>query len=132
MARRLTRDTQHAVLGGVASGFANYFDVDPVLVRVVFILLAVFSGFGLVAYLVGWVIMPRETEGPQTAGPAGQATGAATGSAPADRFVEKVRQAGDRVADEFQRLPDDTGRGRVIAGTLLIAFGVLCLLDPLP
>jgi len=125
MTRRLTRDQKHAVLGGVAAGFGNYFGVDPVLVRLVFILLAFLNGFGLVAYAVGWVIMPRESEGGAAAGAGAKET------APVDRLVEKVRQAGERVADEFQRLPVDGGRGRVVAGTILILLGILFLLDRL-
>src|SRR5258705_9241080 len=58
--RRLTRDTKRAVLGGVAAGLANYFGVDPVLVRLVLIALAFLNGFGLAAYVVGWLIIPRE------------------------------------------------------------------------
>jgi len=147
MARRLTRDTKNAVLGGVAAGFANYFGVDPVLARLLFILLAFVNGFGLVAYVIGWVIMPREDEtaggaaaggtAPATApganaGPnPGAAAGAAPGKSPVDRVVEKVRQAGERVADELQRLPADRMRGRVVAGSILIALGVLFLLDRL-
>ncbi len=123
MTRRLTRDQKNAVLGGVAAGFGNYFGVDPVLVRLVFILLAFLNGFGLVAYAVGWVIMPREGEAAVEAG--------AKETAPVDRLVERVRQAGERVADEFQRLPVDAGRGRVVAGTILILLGVLFLLDRL-
>jgi phage shock protein C len=114
MTRRLTRDTKGAVLGGVAAGFADYFDVDPVLVRVIFILLAVLSGFGVIAYIVGWVIMPRQGE-----------------SAPADRLVESVRQAGERVAEEVQKIPDGTGRGRATAGIILIVLGALFLIERL-
>ena len=125
MARRLTRDTQNAVLGGVAAGFANYFGVDPVLVRLAFILLVFLNGFGLLAYVVGWVIMPRAE---RTASAAGTA-GAPPVVDAADRIVEKVRQAGDRVADGLQRLPEDTGRGSAIAGVVLIVLGVLFLLD---
>ena len=80
MTRRLTRDQKHAVLGGVAAGFGNYFGVDPVLVRLVFILLAFLNGFGLVAYAVAWVIMPRQDE---TAGDSGAA---AKENAPVDRL----------------------------------------------
>ena len=125
MTRRLTRDTKNAVLGGVAAGFANYFCVDPVLVRLAFILLVFLNGFGLVAYVVGWVIMPRAERAASAAGTAGAppVVGAA------DRIVEKVRQAGDRVADGLQRLPEDTGRGSAIAGVVLIVLGVLFLLD---
>jgi len=123
--RRLMRDKKNAFLGGVAAGFGNYFGVDPVLVRLVFILMTFLNGFGVVAYAVAWVVMPR-------------ADGAVDGAertqdepAPVDRIVEKVRQAGERVADEFQRLPADAGRSRVVAGTILILLGVLFLLDRL-
>ena len=128
MTRLLTRDTKNAVLGGVAAGFANYFGVDPVLARLVFILLAFLNGFGLVAYAVGWVIMPRDGGAADAAAP-GPSGGAAPGGTPADRIVEKLREAGERVASEMQRLPADGRRGRVVAGMILIVLGVLFLLD---
>jgi phage shock protein C len=125
MERRLTRDTRNAVLGGVAAGFAKYFDVDPVLARIVFIALTALSGAGLVAYVVGWIVMPRDDRGE---GPAAQ-PGASSGAPAVDRIVDRVREAGDRLADEFQRLPGRAGRGRVLAGTILIVLGALFLLD---
>jgi len=127
MDRRLTRDTKNAVMGGVAAGFANYFGVDPVLVRIVFIALSFLNGFGVVAYIVGWVIMPRDDRAVEVAGPA--APGAGSGPTAADRVAEKLREAGERVAQEFQRMPADAGRGRMVAGTILILLGVLFLLD---
>src|SRR5258706_7350615 len=70
MEPRLTRDTRHAVLGGVAAGLASYFSVDPVLTRLVFILLTAMSGAGIVAYVVAWIIMPKsESTAGGTAGP---------------------------------------------------------------
>ncbi len=56
--RRLYRDKDEAILGGVGSGVAHYFGVDPVIVRVIFILLVFWGGFGLFAYLILWVIVP--------------------------------------------------------------------------
>ena len=97
MERRLTRDTRNAVLGGVAAGFAKYFDVDPVLARIVFIALTALSGAGLVAYVVGWIVMPRDDRGEGAAAP----PGASTGNPAVDRIVDSVREAGDRLADEF-------------------------------
>jgi len=125
--RRLTRDTRNAVLGGVAAGFAKYFDVDPVLARIVFIALTALSGAGLVAYIVGWIVMPRDDRGE---GAAAQ-PGSSTGTPAVDRIVDSVREAGDRLADEFQRLPRHARRGRVVAGSILIALGALFLLDRL-
>lgn len=56
--KQLYRDTDNAVLGGVASGVANYFNVDPLLVRIGFIIAGLFGFAGVFAYLVLWVIMP--------------------------------------------------------------------------
>lgn len=131
MNKRLTRHTKNGVLGGVCAGFADYFEVDPVLIRLGFILLVVLNGFGLIAYVVGWVIMPR-AEGTAGAGPstASGSPGAPPGAAdPAGRIVESVRQAGEKVADGFQRLPDEKRRGSAIAGGVLIVLGTIFLLD---
>ena len=128
MDRRLTRDTKNAVLGGVAAGFANYFSVDPVLMRIVFIALSFLNGFGVVAYIVGWIIMPRDGRAAEVAGSAAPGGGSGQ-TAAADRVAEKLREAGERVAQEFHRMPADAGRGRMVAGTILILLGVLFLLD---
>jgi phage shock protein C len=123
--RRLTRDTKNAVLGGVAAGLANYFGVDPVLVRLVLIALAFLNGFGLAAYIVGWLIIPRA----DMVGAAGGRAG--SGSTPADRVVEKVREVGERVAEEVRGIPSGRGHGRILAGAALIVLGLLFLLDTL-
>jgi len=51
------------MLGGVAAGFARYFDTDPALVRILFVLFAVLTrGFGVLAYLALWVVLPDGEE----------------------------------------------------------------------
>jgi len=48
-------------LSGVCGGIGEYFDKDPTLIRILFVLLALFSfGFGIIAYLVMWLIMPKK------------------------------------------------------------------------
>jgi phage shock protein PspC (stress-responsive transcriptional regulator) len=61
--KRLRRSVDDRVIAGVCGGLANYFDIDPVVVRVVFALLLVFAGGGLLAYLVLWIVMPEEAGG---------------------------------------------------------------------
>jgi len=68
MARTLTRDPRHAVLGGVASGFGRYLDVDPVLVRVAFVILAFANGLGILLYLVCWGLVPKDAVAGDVAG----------------------------------------------------------------
>ena len=57
--RRLFRDTDNAIIAGVASGVAKYFDLDATIVRLVFALLVIFSfGFATILYLLLWLIVP--------------------------------------------------------------------------
>ncbi|HVW66553.1 MAG TPA: DUF2807 domain-containing protein [Candidatus Peribacteraceae bacterium] len=56
--RRLYRDPDNKVFAGVASGLALYFGIDPVIVRVIFVVLALFHGLGIIAYIILWIAMP--------------------------------------------------------------------------
>jgi len=56
--RKLYRSRNQRMIAGVCGGLADYFNVDATLVRVLFLLLAVFGGTGLVIYIVMWVIVP--------------------------------------------------------------------------
>lgn len=49
-------------IGGVCAGLANYFDIDPTIVRVVWGVLAFCYGAGIVAYLILWAIAPVSSE----------------------------------------------------------------------
>ncbi len=58
--KRLTR-SNNGMIAGVCAGIANYFDLDPTLVRVGYILLSIFTIFsGVIAYLILWIVMPKE------------------------------------------------------------------------
>src|SRR5690606_25986314 len=56
--RRLYRNPNDKMLGGVCSGIANYFDIDPVIVRLVFAIMFLTAGIGLLAYILTWIIVP--------------------------------------------------------------------------
>ena len=58
--RKLYRSKTNRKLAGVCGGLAQYFNVDATLIRVLFVLLAVLGGSGLVLYLAMWIIVPRE------------------------------------------------------------------------
>jgi phage shock protein C len=59
--KRLVRATDDRMLFGVAGGLAQYLDIDPVLVRLFFVLLTLSNGFGLVIYIVMAVLMQEDT-----------------------------------------------------------------------
>ena len=56
--RKLRRSTDDRMIAGVAAGVADFYDIDTTLVRVVWAISAVFGGFGIVLYLVMWIIVP--------------------------------------------------------------------------
>ena len=104
MPRRLTRDTQHAVLGGVAAGFGRYLDVDPVLARLAFVLLAFVNGLGILFYLACWFLMPR----------ADAAAAASRAEAVASAGFETLREAGTQLAAEVRQGVPDPDRKSVV------------------
>jgi len=59
MTRRLTRSSDR-MLAGVCGGIANYFDLDPTLVRIAYVILSICSvGFpGMLVYAILWLVMP--------------------------------------------------------------------------
>ena len=59
MNKKLQRPPDSAMIGGVCAGIADYFAVDPTWIRLLAVLLIFASGFGLVAYVIAWVVIPR-------------------------------------------------------------------------
>jgi len=57
--RRLYRSGREKILGGVCGGISEYLGIDPVIVRILFVLAALAWGFGIVLYIILWIIMPR-------------------------------------------------------------------------
>ncbi|HEX4126001.1 MAG TPA: PspC domain-containing protein [Acidimicrobiales bacterium] len=58
--QRLHRAGQGRMLAGVASGLADFFDVDPTIVRIAFVALAFLGGLAVPLYLAGWLLIPDE------------------------------------------------------------------------
>ncbi len=119
MNRRLYRCRHDQRIAGVASGVAEYFDLDPSLVRVLWVVSVFFGGIGLLLYIAMAIIVPVEPEeGSVPAGAAGEASAPPpTGWQPAP--------AGHRHAARR------AGNGTTFVGIVLILFGGLALVDTL-
>lgn len=100
-ARRLMRSRRDRMIGGVAGGLADYFDIDPVLVRIAIVILTLASGGAMIIVYIGaWIVMPEM--------PAGSERASETGRAQAHRRARATFGVG--------------------WGILLVAIGVLLLL----
>ena len=56
--KRLMRSSRDKKIGGVCAGLAEYFDLDPTLVRVLWLLAIFFAGTGFLVYLILWIVLP--------------------------------------------------------------------------
>jgi phage shock protein C len=58
--KRIYRSSKEKVIAGVCAGMGEYFDKDPVLFRILFVLVTLIFGFGILAYLVFWISIPKD------------------------------------------------------------------------
>ena len=62
MTKKLYRLKHDRMIAGVCSGLAEYFDIDPTIVRLAWIVVILFAGVGLLAYLIAIFIVPEKPE----------------------------------------------------------------------
>jgi phage shock protein C len=62
MAKRLYRSRRNSMIAGVCGGLGEYLNVDPTIMRLVAVLLIFADGIGLIAYIIAWIIVPRNPE----------------------------------------------------------------------
>ena len=62
MEKRLYKSNTDKKLDGVCAGIANYFNIDPTLIRLAWVIFTLAGGCGLIAYIIAAIIMPREGE----------------------------------------------------------------------
>ncbi|MGQ9644879.1 MAG: PspC domain-containing protein [Ignavibacterium sp.] len=60
MEKRLYRSYTDKMLGGVCGGLGEYFEIDPVIIRVLFIVAVLFGGGGILAYIILWIVIPKK------------------------------------------------------------------------
>ena len=60
-AKKLFRDPDNRILGGVCGGLGAYFNIDPIVFRIIFILIAFGMGSGLIIYIILWIAIPEAT-----------------------------------------------------------------------
>jgi phage shock protein C len=65
--RKLTLSRTDKKIGGVCGGFAEYFEVDATLVRLIWVIMVLFAGWGVIGYLVCWLVMPYAPEAQEAA-----------------------------------------------------------------
>ena len=143
--RRLYRSRRDRQLAGVAGGMAEYLEIDPTVVRLVWILSIFLGGFGILLYIIMAFIVPLDPRGmPGPGGGSWQAPGPSVtspdgGGADAGAGPDGTTSmwtAPDGTATPYWTAPDQQsdargGRGGLIIGVMLIVFGAIALANVL-
>jgi phage shock protein PspC (stress-responsive transcriptional regulator) len=58
--KKLTRSRKDSKIAGVCGGFADYFELDVTLVRIFWLMLGFLWGWGIIGYIIAWIVMPIE------------------------------------------------------------------------
>ncbi|MEW6701320.1 MAG: PspC domain-containing protein [Bacteroidota bacterium] len=119
MREKLYRSRRVRVFGGVAGGLAQYFNIDPIIVRVLFVVVTFFNGMGLLLYIILWIVVPEEP----------------FEVAYQTKTEEQKKTEGQTVNDNTTNAwsapleSKKNGSGRIVAGIILIALGLIFFAD---
>lgn len=110
--QKLYRSKTEKVIGGVAGGLGDYLDIDAVIVRIIFILLAIFGGSGVLVYIILWIAIPAQV-----------IVFTNEGTNPAD-----VPNQSNEMSEMPSQKKSNTG---LVAGIIMVALGSLFLISEL-
>ncbi|KUO60588.1 hypothetical protein APF79_02055 [bacterium BRH_c32] len=135
MKERIFRARKNKIVAGVCSGLGEYFNIDPVIVRILFVVLTVMNGIGILVYILLWIMVPEESFE--------KAFGLNNDIPPANPFENKSDENknttegtasnsettdGSSIPNFDIPMPKRTD-GRLIAGSILIIIGAIFLID---
>jgi len=125
MKKKLYRSRKDYMISGVCGGIAEYFDVDSTLVRLLTVLIVLIGGAGLIAYLIAWIIIPKNPE---------QASDDVFEKR--EQFKDKVKEGAEVVIEEVKERFDSENHStfsgkneRLLGGIIIIAIGIIFLLN---
>ncbi len=110
MKEKLYRSRKQKIIAGVAGGLADYFNIDPVIIRIVFVVLTILHGSGILIYFILWIAIPEE---------------------PFDIAYDINQNEPDNINRNNNPTQKNNSSPRFITGIVLIFIGVVFLLNNL-
>ena len=115
--KKLYRDTDHATIGGVCNGLGHYFGIQPMWIKLIFIILFFGYGIGLIPYIILWIVIPAAV----TTAEKLEMTGEPVNISNIER---KVREEFENVSDKFKNVNYDKMGNQVKTGADRIAGNI--------
>jgi phage shock protein C len=131
MNKKLYRSNKDKMLGGVAGGLADYFSIDPTLVRIIFVISLFVGGAGVLAYIILWIVVPEEPYAFATPNPNPTNTEKTADEESGSSGSINQEQTQQNYQQYYQAVSDQRHRRSSIFGIVLIVIGILFLLNNL-
>ena len=119
--KMVQRSQRHKIIGGVCGGIGEYFDIDPVFIRLLFVIVSFFYGVGIIAYIVLWIIIPSA--------PLESAYSTTEESAQTDYETENTQNS--EIKPNENKNGKNTEKARFLVGIVLFLIGILILINEL-
>ena len=116
--KKLYRIEDNCILAGVCSGLADYFDIDVILVRIIFVILAIGGGSGLLIYIILWIVTPEKESGVEI-----------VNEESLKKMANEVGKKTKSMAKEIQKEIKVKRKSGSFLGIILVSFGVLIILE---
>jgi len=126
MDKRLVRSRKDRMIAGVCGGLGDYLEIDPLWIRLFFVLLLFATGSGLLLYLILWILIPEEGKvytSPKEVLEEG-----------VQEVAETARQAGEAIGTQLRLASareEPSDRNVLLVGMVLIVLGIIFLLENL-
>ncbi|MDH4359036.1 MAG: PspC domain-containing protein [Candidatus Berkelbacteria bacterium] len=112
--KKLYRSASDRYIAGVCGGLGKFFDIDPLIFRLLFLIITAFGGAGVLVYIILWILVPEEGEKIR----------------PKD-FGENIKEGANKMAQEMKTSGDRRNNSRIIGGTIVVLIGAIFLLETL-
>jgi phage shock protein C len=117
--KKLYRSRQNRIIAGICGGMGEYLGIDPLIVRIIFVLLILFHGAGLLLYLILAIFIPLAPGAPLEA----------SSEEKIEEFFSGTKAKVENLANEVRTEKDWLSNRRNIIGGILLVVGVVALLN---
>lgn len=118
--KRLYRDEDNAAVGGVCAGLGHYFDIDPVIIRVLFVLMVILGGSGILVYLILWIVVPEAKTTAQKLQMRGQPVNLDNIKDYVNNFTKEAKTSASKAASSIKKTVNKSGS---VIGSIFKVFG---------
>ena len=127
MAQKLYRSESDKVIAGLCGGLGEFFDVDSTIIRIIFIILTIWGGVGIVIYLIGVFVVPLESSINSTG--AKEKSKSRNINSDFAEMGDKIKSAANEIKNNFEGTHRRSMKGNYFLGCLIIFAGVILLIQ---